>query len=338
MSTYLVVRGQPRRSPGIAGFTIVELLVVIAIIGVLVGLLLPGLSAARDSARRTQNQTNLRSIGQAMATYEEAKKTLPPMVRVYNEEKGYPQWNEWRSKGNYTCSWAFDLLPYLDQQNVYDMLQKEEPVTSRATDKRADRRLPHPAGHFRQPARRSATDRCPIPNDSSGNPTGGASLDYAVNGGIAIVDSAGSLNNPSFNPFGDKFDPKRAGPFHKDRKIPLAAIADGLSNTIAAGDRWVPRSRVEQELYDEAGLVGTSLYTLARFSISDNAQVPETTTLSSFPLPDAESLFQFGSPRGDDACFVFLDTRIRWISYDIDKPLFLRLTAIADRGVVPAQD
>ena len=177
-----------------------------------------------------------------------------------------------------------------------------------------------------------------MPNDSSGNPTGGALLDYAVNGGIAIVESAASLNNPSFNPFGDRFDPKRAGPFHKDRKIPLAAIADGLSNTIAAGDRWIPRSRVEQELYDEAGLVGNSLYTLARFSISDNIQFPEKTMLSSFPLPDAESLFQFGSPRGDDACFVFLDTRIRWISYDIDKPLFLRLTAIADRGVVPAQE
>ena len=84
MSAYLILRRHRKRTEA---FTIVELLVVIAIIGVLVGLLLPGLSAARDSARRTQNQTNLRSIGQALATYEEAKKTLPPMIRIYNEER-----------------------------------------------------------------------------------------------------------------------------------------------------------------------------------------------------------------------------------------------------------
>ncbi len=270
-----------------------------------------------------------------MATYEEAKKTLPPMVRVYNEDKGYPQWNEWRTKGTYTCSWAFDLLPFLDQQNVYDMLQKQEPNTSRNTDRRQMSAFRTPLDIFANPRSRSATDRCPIPNDSSGNPMGGASLDYAVNGGIAMVNSAANLNSPSFNAFGDKFDPRYSGPFHKDRKIPLAAVADGLSNTIAAGDRWIPRAQVEQELYDEAGLVGTSLYTLVRFAISDNQDL-EKTTIPSFPLPDAESLYQFGSPRGDDACFVFLDSRVRWISYDIDKTLFLRLSALGDKGVIPA--
>ena len=50
----------------------------------------------------------------------------------------------------------------------------------------------------------------------------------------------------------------------------------------------------------------------------------------SFPLLDAETLYQFGSPRGDDACFVFLDTRVVWLSYEIDKIIFRRL--MCDRG------
>src|SRR5262245_44330922 len=67
-----------RRTIAPAGFTIVELLIVVAIIGILIALLLPAVQAARESARRTQCDNNLRQIALATLHFESVRKVLPP--------------------------------------------------------------------------------------------------------------------------------------------------------------------------------------------------------------------------------------------------------------------
>ncbi len=60
------------------GFTLVELLVVIAIIGILVGLLLPAVNAARESGRRSACNNNLKQLVTAMIHYESVNRSFPP--------------------------------------------------------------------------------------------------------------------------------------------------------------------------------------------------------------------------------------------------------------------
>ncbi|HET6882441.1 MAG TPA: DUF1559 domain-containing protein, partial [Pirellulales bacterium] len=96
------------------GFTLVELLVVIAIIGILIALLLPAVQAARESARRTQCNNNLKQFGVALHNYHDAFHRLPA------SDSGV--WNASGSLTNTDISDHARLLPYMEQANVYQFV------------------------------------------------------------------------------------------------------------------------------------------------------------------------------------------------------------------------
>jgi prepilin-type N-terminal cleavage/methylation domain-containing protein/prepilin-type processing-associated H-X9-DG protein len=111
-----------------AAFTLLELLVVIAIIGVLAGLIVPAVQSARAAAALTQCRNNLEQIALAALNYESAHQCLPPGLNVSPCSKDpNPQYNfppPWA--GPYTGCLAY-LLPYMEQDNVYQQLWNFNP-------------------------------------------------------------------------------------------------------------------------------------------------------------------------------------------------------------------
>jgi prepilin-type N-terminal cleavage/methylation domain-containing protein len=109
-------------------FTLVELLVVIAIIGILVALLLPAIQAAREAARRAQCQNHLKNLGLALQNYHSATKHFP---------KGFVSTG---SGAIESWAWSTFLLPYIEEQAIFDRLRPAPeyivPVDANRTGKR----------------------------------------------------------------------------------------------------------------------------------------------------------------------------------------------------------
>jgi prepilin-type N-terminal cleavage/methylation domain-containing protein len=96
------------------GFTLIELLVVIAIIAVLIALLLPAVQQAREAARRSQCQNNLKQIGLALHNYHDVYLTFPLGTRG-----GTLFANTGTKNGT---NWRTSVLPQLEQGNIFNQL------------------------------------------------------------------------------------------------------------------------------------------------------------------------------------------------------------------------
>jgi prepilin-type N-terminal cleavage/methylation domain-containing protein len=105
-------------------FTLIELLVVIAIIGILVALILPAVQAAREAARRSSCQNNLRQIGIAIHHYHNAYSRFPSGW-IADAPEGEPGWG-----------WASLVLPYMEQANIQKLVDYaghiDAPINSKA--------------------------------------------------------------------------------------------------------------------------------------------------------------------------------------------------------------
>ncbi len=104
------------------GFTLVELLVVIAIIGILVALLLPAIQAAREAARRTQCNNNLKNIALALQNYHDTYKMMPAGAQGRRTLQGTPGSNNSANGRNLGPSWYFGIAPFIEQRNIYDKI------------------------------------------------------------------------------------------------------------------------------------------------------------------------------------------------------------------------
>src|SRR5262245_10353164 len=110
-------RAHPSNRPA---FTLIELLVVIAIVAVLIGLLLPAVQKVREAAVRTQCTNNLKQIGTAAHSANDAHGYMPQHSYAWPKNSAALQ--------NASVFWA--LLPYMEQQNLYDSLKGKSSQSS----------------------------------------------------------------------------------------------------------------------------------------------------------------------------------------------------------------
>ena len=191
----------PRR-----GFTLIELLVVIAIIGVLIALLLPAVQAAREAARRIQCMNNLKQIGLAVHNYESSVGTLPLGCVVTFDQANNPVFNGWGITAR--------ILPYIEGQAQFNACNFNLPNETPENDTAMRMGI--------------ATYLCPSDGQNrvifidDGQPRN--NTNYAFNRGDWFV-WGGSASAPQ---------PGR--PFRVNITVPIAAVTDGLSNTLFAAE------------------------------------------------------------------------------------------------------
>ena len=190
-----------RVRPASGGLTLIELLTAIAIIGVLVALMLPVINSAREAARRTTCANNLYQIGITLHTYHNVHASFPP--------SGI----EWRPPGNTTnrqLAWSVFLLPYLEQQSVFELLGLSEACGSPINAEGAETEL--------------SVYRCPSSLHNDPGVDGCGRCDY---GGI-YGERINSPNNP----------PK--GTMLYEKPVSIREFLDGTFQTIVVSEdtRW----------------------------------------------------------------------------------------------------
>jgi prepilin-type N-terminal cleavage/methylation domain-containing protein/prepilin-type processing-associated H-X9-DG protein len=222
---------RPPDSKARLGFTLIELLVVIAIIAILIGLLLPAVQKVREAASRLKCVNNLKQLGLAMHNYHGAQGAFPP---AYINKGPYGT-----SGFNFTHGWAPFLLPYVEQQPLYDLYRWDYPVYAPENQPVVARHLPI----FQCPSA-PEQDRYMTITAFKAFGTKGACGDYTITLGVNPV--LGSLGGVA--PSGDYRGALTNMPMPALMLSPtfsgtrFADITDGTSNTILiAEDAGRPR-------------------------------------------------------------------------------------------------
>ncbi len=296
-------------------FTLVELLVVIAIIGILIALLLPAVQAAREAARRAQCSNNLKQIGLALLNYEAALKCFPPGY-IVNTSGVSPNTSQIQTAG---WSWAVMLLPYIEQQPLYNALDPKDftcgnVVTGGASGTTinglstvtAYSALPTVIPSMTCPTDQTApqlpsTYRSFMPSGTS-TPQLPATCNYI--GVMGLFDNTGTCYNDGF--------------FQGGNSIKVRDIIDGTSNTMAVGERdkkcysglWIG---VQYPLDSNTDDYLKGVYSvLGRVSVKQNDT--STSIVGSGTNPPYNCSLGFGSSHSGGAQYVFADGSVHFIS------------------------
>jgi prepilin-type N-terminal cleavage/methylation domain-containing protein/prepilin-type processing-associated H-X9-DG protein len=231
-------------------FSLIELLVVIAILATLMGLLLPAVQKARSAAARAQCANNLKQIGIALHNFESVNRAFPPSCQTNPSANGTSYGIHYGDELRVAppgFGWGVFLLSHLEQDNLYRQFNWSEPcwspVNAAAVGTRVSAFLcPAATGGSDGFNVQQAVDRA---HGSDMTRADGSKIFFAHS---HYVTNAG-VNQPwgRSTPYCYNFDlPEPVpgapddwinGPFYPNSRITVAAVTDGLANTVFIGER-----------------------------------------------------------------------------------------------------
>ncbi|MDO4575710.1 MAG: DUF1559 domain-containing protein [Planctomycetia bacterium] len=299
-------------------FTLVELLVVIAIIGMLVGLLLPAVQQAREAARQMQCSNHLRQMALASLNHE--------ATHGYYPSGGWD--DNW--VGDPDCGfgslqpggWAFSLLPYLEQNALFQLGADQKFAEATTTQKEGvKQRLAVTVPLFNCPSRRAAI-LYPC-RGVSGNGDSSVRLspktDYAGNccnnnderqGYSLTSDILPAIKNQTWT----------SGLVSKGVVSGLSAISnasiyDGTSNTYLIGEKYLQPENYYTDRNDSTnGADNEPLYTGA-----DCDTLRYTSTIPIQDRSQYHNSISFGSSHAGVFGMAFCDGSVQRVSYSINS-------------------
>jgi prepilin-type N-terminal cleavage/methylation domain-containing protein len=206
-------------------FTLVELLVVIAIIGILVAMLLPAIQAARESARRSQCQNNVKQLGLALLNYHDTNKEFPPSVRLAAKHENAPE-----LATVHQPNWVVRVLPFFEEQVLFDSFDESVSISD------PKNRIPRgatleamlcPTDPFNRQSLFAGRNAAEGDNWGRGN--------YGANGALGFLTVGGT--NPAGGPNTVYWkNPQTRGVMGMNVSLSIPKITDGTSQTILLGE------------------------------------------------------------------------------------------------------
>jgi len=305
---------------------LVELLVVIAIIGILVGLLLPAVQAARGAARSVQCKNNLKQIGLALHNYESAFRSFPP--GFISQTTG-----PWSGVGNDPVpeigpGWSAlaMMLPQIEERGLYDLIDFSLPISHAKNERARSSNVP--------------SYRCP--GDTWQDPVSvwPASIgvnDLAATSYVGLLGGADPTGNGPTGSYLARYEETPFnGMFHRNKAIRHRDILDGTSNTIGMGERssmfspngWAGVIPGGQTVFsqDIAGQRGQIVGDTVRPAIT----MVTVHVRSGGPNAPTGSPGGFWGPHFGGAHFLLMDGSTRGIPTQIDIEVFRALSGRND--------
>ncbi|MDX2036787.1 MAG: DUF1559 domain-containing protein [Isosphaeraceae bacterium] len=364
-----------------SGFTLIELLVVIAIIAVLIALLLPAVQAAREAARRSQCTNNLKQIGLGFHNFESTNGHFPQggldgdpnAVDASGNPTTFNNYDEDYRNGGYetsTCCNAasakhwnhfFKIMPYMEQQVVYNLANFEYPPIHNKPDINANgeaqvSRVGIP--NYYCPSRRAVTGYAATiagvavqtyRNDYAGSAgflqgemyecrdQSGRWIPPAPNGAAPLANERAAINQ------GNTGGKKGAiiHPFRGTRR--LADFTDGTSNSVLVAEKSLPPDRLgsdggDNERWNNAGWDEDNIR--YHFVPIADSQAPSLNGQCSNPsTPKTGGTLwrrMFGGPHPGGINALFGDGSVKFLKFTIDPGTFRKVITIDDGEVISA--